>query len=260
MSQQHSTTQEATGETHALSPEEQALLESRKHGSKNSGNLGETIKQAQERHQSSSSERREEQAEMQDVKDEEREKQELRNRRAELWRRANVPILHQKEPNYTEDQLAHIARIAKAFGTGAIWVILGEWGTGKTQIAVAVIHGACSRLRYSKFTTAIEFFIALRSPYQEGGSRDEQAVINDFVRPEVLVIDDAHVRGETDYENRMFHHVIDQRHKALKTTILTSNQSVEVFSDTIGGAIIDRMCAAGGIIECKGESFRGKEK
>ena len=169
-----------------------------------------------------------------------------------------VPPLHERKIQSTPPQLGHITRMVASFGTGAIWAILGEWGTGKTQEAVEVIRSAVRRLMSARFTTAIDFFVYLRSPYSDAGTaRDEGAVIADFVRPDLLVIDDAHVRADTDFENRLLHHVIDKRHIQLKETILTSNQSADVFTDTIGGAIIDRMCAAGGIIECSWKSFRG---
>lgn len=181
-------------------------------------------------------------------------------KRRDLWRAAMVPPLHKRKIEYTPTQLEQINRMVASFGSGAIWAILGEWGTGKTQEAVEVIRSAILRLMSARFTTAIDFFVYLRSPYSDAGAaRDEGAVIADFVRPDLLVIDDAHVRADTDFENRLLHHVIDKRHIQLKETILTSNQSADVFTDTMGGAIIDRMCAAGGIIECEWPSFRGKD-
>ena len=178
-----------------------------------------------------------------------------------LWLNSNVPQLHRDIPQFTPEQLAACERIAESFGSGAIWALLGEWGTGKTQMAVWLIKTACNSMMRASFTTAIEFFVRLRSPYRDDSThRDEQAVINYYTAFDLLAIDDAHVRADSDYENRLLHHVIDKRHGAMRETILTSNQSEAVFCDTIGGAVVDRMCAAGGIIECNWPSFRGKDK
>ena len=179
----------------------------------------------------------------------------------EMWSAAKVPELHKKMPTFTPEQLSACERMLASFKSGAIWAILGDWGTGKTQMAVWLIVAACRNLRSARFTTAIEFFVRLRSPYGEpGGHTDEAAVIDEFTKYDLLVIDDAHVRADSDFENRLLHHVIDKRHGALRETILTSNQSESVFTDTIGGAVVDRMCAAGGIIECTWSSFRGRDK
>lgn len=254
MSKELSKTPETTGDGQPTAPELTTTKEgSPKPAHKSAGNLGETIQQLSERPQGTSDDDDKEAAK------EAREAYEKEIEQKRLWRWADVPELHKQRPDeYTAEQLAHIKRMMMSHGKGAVWAIVGEWGTGKTQIGVEVIRKCCLRLWPSLFTTAIEFFISLRSPYKDG-PLNEQAVIDRFVKPQVLVIDDAHIRNNTNYEIQHFHHVIDKRHKALKTTILTSNQSVEAFTDTIGGAIIDRMCVAGGTIECSGGSFRGKE-
>jgi DNA replication protein DnaC len=190
-----------------------------------------------------------------------RKRQKTESRKRDLWLAAEVPQRFAKMPNFTREQLTACERIIDSFGTGAIWALLGEWGTGKTQMAAFLILVACKNLRSARFTTAIEFFVRLRSPYCDGSSHtDEAAIIRQFTEYDLLVIDDAHVRAESDFENRLLHHVIDKRHVSMRETILTSNQSEAVFCDTIGGAVIDRMCAAGGVIECNWSSFRGKEE
>lgn len=220
------------------------------------GNLGEPIMELSARARQNSERRAKE------WDDREKEQTDRRNegKRQELWRAAGVPDLHKKMPDFTPKQLSACERMLESFSSGAIWAILGEWGTGKTQMAAWVIRAACRNLRSARFTTAIEFFVRLRSPYRDDSThRDEAAVIREFTEYDLLVIDDAHVRADSDFENRLLHHVIDKRHGSMRETILTSNQSEAVFCDTIGGAVVDRMCAAGGIIECNWESFRGKE-
>ncbi len=191
-----------------------------------------------------------------------KEQTERRNeaKRRDLWAASGVPKRHQQMPAFIDEQLSACERMLDSFDSGAIWAILGEWGTGKTQMAAWVVRAACKTLRSARFTTAIEFFVRLRSPYRDDSThRDESAVIHEFTAFDLLVIDDAHVRADSDFENRLLHHVIDKRHGAMRETILTSNQSEAVFCDTIGGAVVDRMCAAGGIIECNWPSFRGRK-
>lgn len=256
MSAKSSKPPETSGVIHQIGPEPELIASGREPETTNVGNLGETVKAIH-----SDADRRSSETAEYDRKEALRKQQRNADKQRLLLQNAMIPPLHMRQPDYTQAQITQIERMVASFGSGAIWAILGDWGTGKTQMAVAVIYAACRRLLTARFTTAIEFFVYLRSPYsQRDNSRDEGAVIMDFVRPDLLVIDDAHVRAETDFENRLLHHVIDKRHIWLRETILTSNQSADVFSDTIGGAIDNRQCAAGGIIECNWESFRGKQE
>lgn len=253
MSAKSSSLPEKMDVTRQIGPEPAPIPNDHEPAKTSAGNLGERIKQLEAAARQRSDSKR------YDEEDARRKQQREHQKRCDLWRAAMVPPLHERKIQYTVAQLDQIKRMVASFGTGAIWAILGDWGTGKTQESVEVIRSAVYRLMSARFTTAIEFFVYLRSPYSEhDNARDEGAVILDFVKPALLVIDDAHVRADTDFENRLLHYVIDKRHIQLKETILTSNQSADVFEDTIGGAIIDRMCAAGGIIECNWPSFRGK--
>ncbi len=255
MSASASKPQDQMGASHPPSPEHQPTPSDHEPKPTNAGNLGGPVRQISDAARQNS-ERRAQEWEQRQKEQTERQNQQ---KQRDLWSAAGVPKRHKTMPNFTDEQLSACERMLDSFKSGAIWAILGEWGTGKTQMAAWVVRAACKQGRSARFTTAIEFFVRLRSPYRDDSThRDESAVINEFTRFDLLVIDDAHVRADSDFENRLLHHVIDKRHGAMRETILTSNQSEAVFCDTIGGAVVDRMCAAGGIIECNWPSFRGK--
>ena len=84
----------------------------------------------------------------------------------------------------------------------------------------------------------------------------EAAQFDKFTGPNLLVIDELAVRGETPYEDRVLTHILDSRYDAKRDTILISNQEPQNFTAIIGDSIRDRMHETGGIIECTWDSFR----
>jgi DNA replication protein DnaC len=134
--------------------------------------------------------------------------------------------------------------------------LLGDRGTGKTQLAVEVIRSQCNDLESALYTRAIEMFIAVRECYRKDASAKESDVINRYVRPHLLVIDEAHERGHTDAENRILTLIIDRRYGDRKPTILIANSKPDAFREQIGESIFDRLVETGGIKVCDWPSFR----
>jgi len=75
-------------------------------------------------------------------------------------------------------------------GTGFTIAILGPPGPGKTQMAVEAMKLATEQLRSAYFTTAMDFFMEIKSTYGRTDN-DELAVIKRHCRPSLLVLDEA---------------------------------------------------------------------
>lgn len=144
-------------------------------------------------------------------------------------------------------------------GTGAIVMLCGNRGTGKTQIAVKIISNVCGLNHACKYARAIDFFLDLRGAMNSRES-DEGVVIKEYSKPTLLVIDDVHERGESEWESRMLFHLIDRRYGDLKDTILLTNQTKADALEALGPSIVDRLRETGGIIECNWSSFRRKDE
>jgi len=111
----------------------------------------------------------------------------------------------------------------------AMFALLGSCGTGKTQMAVELIrfmvrHHAESAVNptahglerwawlggfypdkgLAHYSTTMDFFFELRATYKSGAKKDEGEVLQRFVRPRLLILDEVHDRRGTDWENSMF--------------------------------------------------------
>lgn len=145
--------------------------------------------------------------------------------------------------------------LCRRIGRGAIVGLLGNRGTGKTQIAVSVIEHACRTDRSGLYLTAIDLFRAIRASYSADGMSEED-VVRKLVRPDVLVIDECHQRGETAWEDRMLVNLLDRRYAELRLSILIANQTPDEFTAALGDSVADRTREDGALIVCDWPSFR----
>lgn len=149
-----------------------------------------------------------------------------------------------------------LSKLKSKIGTGFSAALIGGRGNGKTQMAVELMRYAAEMSRTSLYTTAIGFFMAIKSTYKKEADKTEEEIVTRFSKPKLLVIDEVGRRGETDWENNLLFELLNRRYAALKDTILICNQTAAEFSAGIGPSIISRMNESGGIIQCDWPSFR----
>lgn len=160
--------------------------------------------------------------------------------------------------------------------SGGIIVCHGRRGTGKTQIAVEIAKNA--KLPHSEkprkewtmqthpehrpaiYCKAMEIFIDLKNSFQRPAAPSEKAIIEKLASAAFLVIDEAHVRGETKYEDDKLTHIIDKRYDAMRPTMLITNLQRKEFAAQLSPSILSRIEESGGGIECNWESFRKQNK
>lgn len=176
-----------------------------------------------------------------------------------LWDASGVPLRHAefKLPEVGAWREAYDGLKAK-IGTGFLYVVMGNRGTGKTQLGTALIGATCyKKNKVGMYVKAIDIFIALREAYRKDGDA-ESKVINRFVYPDLLVIDAMEERGETAFEDRLLNHIIDKRYDNLDDTLLITNQTPEAFTASAGPSIVSRIHETGDKIVCDWTSFRQK--
>ena len=112
----------------------------------------------------------------------------------------------------------------KDFGkTGQGLLFMGRPGLGKTHLAVSVIKALV--LEWGVNCKFVDFF-QLLSDIRYGYSQDlsEQAIINPYVRAQVLVIDELAKGRNTEWELTMLDQIISSRYNAAnKITLFTTN-------------------------------------
>lgn len=148
------------------------------------------------------------------------------------------------------------ARLKARLGDGFIIALLGPRGTGKTQLGCSLCQHAAEAGRRCLYGSAMGFFLDIKESFD--GVKSEKAVIDAYVKPAVLVLDEMQERGQSQWEDRLLTHLIDRRYSAKKDTLLLSNQTSKQFAEAMGESVVSRILQTGGIATCDWESFRIK--
>lgn len=175
-----------------------------------------------------------------------------------IWEQAEIPLRHQKHIEDSDAPKAWVTLRDKTIamiGSGFGVALVGKRGTGKTQIAVQAALANMLGNRRSRYAKAMMIFLHIRAAMKSETGTELEA-INSFVEPDLLVIDEIQVRGETDFEDRMLVHIFDMRYDAMKDTILIANLTETEFKESVGSSITDRLREIGGVVKCDWDSFR----
>jgi DNA replication protein DnaC len=136
-------------------------------------------------------------------------------------------------------------------------ILIGESGTGKTMLAIALGICACQQGRRVRFTT----LAALANELQEADSQRELArVIARYARTEVVVLDELGYLALPNGAAELVFQVISERNERgslIITTNLPFGEWTKVFPDPrLAKAVVDRVTHRAHIIETGTESWR----
>lgn len=136
-------------------------------------------------------------------------------------------------------------------------LLLGPPGVGKSHIAQAIGHEAIK----SGFTVRYRsIFDVVRDFLQDEAFAGQDKVMNKYLKPDLLIIDDMGIKPLPRRSGEYFFEVIMRRYE-LKSTLMTSNRPLEEWGKLIGDvpaatAILDRFLHHADIINITGRSYR----
>ena len=138
-------------------------------------------------------------------------------------------------------------------------ILVGESGTGKTHLAIALAVCACQQGRRVRFTT----LAGLANELQEAESRRElQRVVSRYARIELLVLDELGYLALPEAPAELVFQVVSERNERaslIVTTNLPFGEWTKVFADPrLAKAVVDRLTHRAHIIETGSESWRFK--
>ena len=176
---------------------------------------------------------------------------------------ARFPLLKRLEefrfadnPNIPQATIAALADGAWISDRDSI-VLVGDSGTGKTHLAIALAVCACQQGRRVRFTT----LAGLANELQEADSRRELArVVGRYSRTEVVVLDELGYLSLPDGAAELVFQVISERNERgslIVTTNLPFGEWTKVFPDPrMAKAVVDRITHRAHIIDTGIESWR----
>src|SRR6266487_2585553 len=140
-------------------------------------------------------------------------------------------------------------------------LFIGQTGTGKTHLSVAIALSALEQGKTVLFTTVWDMINKLQ---QSRADLSYHKKMQAYLKPDLLILDELGYRSMAEKTVEDFYEIISKRYEK-GSLILTTNRALEawdkVFIDkTLTSAIVDRFLHHARIIEIKGESYRFRNR
>jgi DNA replication protein DnaC len=137
-------------------------------------------------------------------------------------------------------------------------ILHGDYGTGKTHLAVAVVNQLLEQGVICRFASApqlYESYVATHKQYDQTAHIQLQERLYSCT---ILVLDDVDKIEPNSEVHRFYFTLFDERYKARKSTIITTNRYDEL-DHYIGKAAFSRLSRAMRLVEMLGEDYRLEE-
>jgi DNA replication protein DnaC len=140
-------------------------------------------------------------------------------------------------------------------------LITGSTGVGKSYLASAIGHQACSMGSKTMYFNTAKLFTLLKTSKADGSYPKQ---ISKLEKQDLLILDDFGLEPLDNINRHALMEIIEDRH-GKKSTIIASQLPVSKWHDIIGektlaDAILDRLVHTAHRIDIKGESMRRKLK
>ncbi len=141
-------------------------------------------------------------------------------------------------------------------------LFIGGTGAGKSFLAQAIGHSACSAGIETFFISANRLFKEIELADAQGSYLTYMNRLANKVR--LLIIDDLGLRNYSHKEANILYEILEDRYRkgpVIITSQVKSQGWKSLFEDeVIAEAILDRLTACAHIVDVNGDSFRPKQK
>jgi DNA replication protein DnaC len=146
--------------------------------------------------------------------------------------------------NPLELEQARMAALALLTGELKFLTLVGRVNSGKTHLACACCNEYITANRTAKYAFVPNLLDDLRNSYDRDVVIGYPRLMARYCEVDLLVLDDMYRQRPTAWGSEKLVQIIDTRHQNRKTTILTTNKSLEEIRDVDpeqGDAIVSRL-------------------
>jgi len=115
--------------------------------------------------------------------------------------------------------------------------LYGPIRTGKTLMACAMMMAYAHKKHHANEAASFAFVETpillqrLKNTYNKDATETEQSILEQYQNTDILVLDDIGVQKTSDWAYAILYMIINHRYNNYKTTIFTSNCSLEELAD-----------------------------
>ena len=163
----------------------------------------------------------------------------------------------QTEPKIRDMCLRYVEQRKKIMAENIGMALVGDVGTGKTFWAAAIANALIDQGMEALMTTIPQLTAAMTADYGD----EREYVLDQIRRVPFLILDDVGFERNTSFAMEKAYEIVNERYKAKKPLIITTNMSKEELQNPSGltdTRIFDRiieMCPA--IVEVRGKRRKG---
>lgn len=152
------------------------------------------------------------------------------------------------------DGAARAYRIAEAYSgdfasvlaAGRALVFCGNVGTGKTHLAIGIIHRVMGMRHTARYGVLIDAIRAVKETWGRSSTTTEAEVLAGYTAPDLLVLDEVGVQFGSDSEKLILFSIVNARYNQMKPTIIISNLARDGLTEYLGDRVADRLREGGG--------------
>ena len=134
-------------------------------------------------------------------------------------------------------------------------LITGTCGTGKTHLAVAILHAILDKGYPGLFVTVPDLLAEIRKSYNTDHDSEK---IQKVKSAKFLVLDDLGAEKTTDWVQEQLYMIINYRYEYELPTVITSNLDIGQLSQKIGERTTSRLLEMCYGVKLNGEDYRAK--
>lgn len=133
------------------------------------------------------------------------------------------------------------------FDSGGSLIFAGKPGAGKTHLAVAIANQLIKKGYSVLYLTVMRALRLVKDCYRRDAVRTEQQVLDGFLKPDLLILDEVGVQFGSETEKLILFEILNGRYERVLPNILISNLSDPELIQYIGARCYDRLHEGGGV-------------